>query len=292
MKKRILARNVLAVSLVIAFTISTSLSSVSTDKPTLKPEELIAKHLESIGAADARQGATSRIITGTAAANFRQGGHGQIQGKAVFASQGPKNLIAMVFGTVDYPYEKMAFDGKRLTVSQTRPGVRTILGRFLATNDLVFREGLAGGSLSAAWPLLDMSSRTAKLQYDGLKKVDKRQLHALKYAAQKSSGLKVTLYFDPETFQHVRTEYHQTLGSEVAANKPGESTQQDETRVDIVEEFSDFKPESKLTLPHTYKLQLSIVGPNSSVLYDWILSFTQFEFGQAINEKEFNLESL
>jgi hypothetical protein len=219
------------------------------------------------------------------------GGHGQAQGKALLASQGPKSLITMVFGLVDYPHEKIAYDGQKVTVGQVRPGVRTLLGRFLATNGLAFREGLAGGTLSAAWPLLDLTSRNAKLQYEGLKRIEKRELHAVKYSAPKSSDLKVTLFFEQETFQHVRTEYHQTIESPIAANKPGESAGQEETRIDLVEEFSDFRTESKLMLPHTYKLQFTINGRSGSVLTDWLVPLTQFEFAQIINEKEFNLEA-
>ena len=293
MKSRPYARKAISAAVTFVFMLSTGISRATTpaDKDKMKPEELIAKHLESIGPAEARAAAASRVVTGTVVVNFRQGGHGQAQGKAVFASQGAKNLMALVFGLVEYPHEKIGYDGQRVTISQIRPGVRTVLGRFLSTSDLAFKEGLAAGTLSSAWPLLDMSSRSAKLQYDGLKKVDKRQLHALKYSPPKSSGMKVVLFFDPETFQHARTEYHQTLDSSVAANKPGESVAQEETRVDIVEEFSDFKPESKLVLPHGYKLQLEIKGPSGAVLYDWVVTLTGFEFGQLINDKEFNVES-
>lgn len=293
MRNRLYGRKAISAAVIVVFMLSTDISQATTpaDKDKMRPEELIAKHLESIGPADARAATTSRVITGTVVVNFRQGGRGQAQGKAVFASQGVKNLMAMVFGLVDYPQEKIGYDGQKVTISQIKPGVRTVLGRFLSTSDLAFKEGLAAGALSSAWPLLDMTSKSAKLQYDGLKKVDKRQLHALRYSAQKSSGLKVMLFFDPETFQHVRTEYHQTLDSAIAANKPGESVAQEETRVDITEEFSDFKPEGKLTLPHAYKLQLDVKGPSGALLYDWVVSLTQFEFGQLIDEKEFNVES-
>src|SRR5438309_8392384 len=218
-------RKLLLASPILAFTLSATTPPVTAlaDKEKMKPEELVAKHLESIGLAEARAAARSRIITGTAVASFRMGGHGQAQGKALLASQGPKSLITMVFGLVDYPHEKIAYDGQKVTVGQVRPGVRTLLGRFLAANGLAFSEGLAGGTLSAAWPLLDLTSRNAKLQYEGLKKIGKRELHALKYSAPKSSDLKVTLFFEHETFQHVRTEYHQTIESPIAANKPGES---------------------------------------------------------------------
>lgn len=293
MKNLLHRRKAISAAVILAFMLSTNISraTVPADKEKMKPEELIAKHLESIGPAEARAATTSRIITGTVVVNFRQGGRGQAKGKAVFASQGAKNLMAMVFGLVDYPHEKIGYDGQKVTVSQIRPAVRTVLGRFLATSDLPFREGLAAGALSSAWPLLDITSKSAKLQYDGLKKIDKRQLHALKYTAQKNSGMKVILFFDPETFQHARTEYHQILDSAIASNKPEQSVAQEETRIDIVEEFSDFKPEGKLTLPHTYKLQLEVKGPSGALLYDWIVTMTQFEFGQMINEKEFNVES-
>ena len=76
-----------------------------------------------------------------------------------------------------------------------------------------------------------------------------------------------------------------------AAIEANPRLKQEETRIYIVEEFSDFKPEGKLTLPHTYKLQLEVKGPSGTLLYDWIVNRTQFEFGQMINEKEFNVES-
>ena len=284
-----------AVVLALAVTAMTFLAAFSstagTDKDKMSPQDLIAKHLESIGPVEARASATSRVFTGTVVAKFRQGGYGQTQGKAVMASQGSKNLIAMVFGLPDYPHEKFAYDGQKVTVSSIKPGVRTLLGRFLSTNGVPFREGLAGGTLSAAWPLLDFASKNVKVQYDGLKKVEGKQLHALKYNAPKSSDLKVTLFFDPATFQHVRTEYHQVIDNPIAASKPGQSMEQQETRIDLVETFSDFRAESKLMLPHSYKLQLTINGQSGSLLNDWMVSLTQFEIGQLINEKEFDLEA-
>ena len=281
--------SVMAVSLFI-WAAGASISSASADKEKMKPEELVAKHLESIGTADARASAGGRVINGTAVATFRVGGHGQTQGKAIMASSGPMNMIGMAFGLVDYPQEKMGFDGTRLTVSQTRPGFRTILGRFLMTNDVVFKEGIAGGTLSASWPLADLATRGAKLQYDGLKKVDNRQLHQARYVPQKKTDLRITLYFDPETFRHVRTQYYQVIEPTVGESKPGESAGQDQTRVQIVEEFSDFKAEGKLTLPHTYKLRLEIQGPGKSLMYDWALTLTSFEFGQTLEAKNFNME--
>ena len=75
--------------------------------------------------------------------------------------------MTMVFGLVDYPHEKIGYDGQRVTISQIKPGVRTVLGRFLSTSDLAFKEGLAAGTLSSAWPLLDMASRSENCNTTG-----------------------------------------------------------------------------------------------------------------------------
>ena len=260
------------------------------DKEKVKPEVVVAKHMDAVGTAEARAAAGTRVITGTAVVTFRQGGKGQLQGSARLVSESQKSLISMAFNSIDYPHEKLGFDGSKFTVSQVRPGVRTILGRYLLTNEWVFKEGLLGGALSTAWPLVDLAARNAKVQYDGIKKVNNRQLHQLKYSPNNGTSLKATLFFDPETFQHVRSQYQQTLDPTVAAGRPGESVSQEETKVNIVEEFSDFKAEAGLNLPHTYKLTLEIVGPSGSLLYDWVLTFQRFIFTEPIDAREFNVD--
>lgn len=276
--------------MIFVMTAGSPLAYTRSDREKMKPEELIAKHLESLGAPDKRAAANQRVITGTAVVTFRQGGRGQLQGNARLVSEREKSLISMVFGNLDYPHEKLGFDGSKFTTSQARPGVRTILGRYLTTNDWVFREGLMGGTLSSAWPLADLTARNAKVQYDGIKKINNREMHQLKYIPRKGSTLKVNLFFDPETFQHIRTQYQQILDPTVASNKPGESIRQEETKVYITEEFGDFKEEAGLNLPHTYKLILQIIGPSASMLYDWVLTFEKFSFSDPIDAKEFNAD--
>ncbi|HJQ71240.1 MAG TPA: hypothetical protein VKA70_19845 [Blastocatellia bacterium] len=283
-------RTISAAIIIFALSASSAVALARSDKEKLKPEEVIAKHLEALGAAEARAAAGNRVITGTAVVTFRQGGKGQLQGSARVVSESQKSLISMAFDSIDYPHEKLGFDGTKFTVSQVRPGVRTILGRYLLTNEWVFKEGLIGGALSSAWPLADIAAKNAKVQYDGIKKVNNRQLHQLKYSPKKGTSLKATIFFDPETFQHVRSQYQQTLDPTVAAGRPGESVGQEETKVNIVEEFSDFKAEAGLNLPHTYKLTLEIVGPSGSLLYEWVLTFQKFSFTEPIDAKEFNVD--
>jgi hypothetical protein len=251
-------------------------------------EEVIAKHLESIGSAEARAAVRSRIIQGSVVATVRIGGSGQSKGGAVMASQGTMSLLGMIFGPQEYSNEKAGFDGRKLTLGELRPGIRTNLGGFFLTHDLIFKEGLLGGTLSSAWPLLDLPARKAKLKYAGTKKINDRLVYVLKYEPHSGSNLDIRLYFDTETFQHVGTEYEQDFPPP-PVSRPQDAAQQKETHLKLTEEFSDFKREGGVILPHTYKLQLSFDTSNNPLLQDWLLTLTQFVFNKPIDQNQFDL---
>ena len=65
----------------------------------IAPAELIAKHLEAIGPAEARARVSGMKIKGSCLLSVRQGGAGQVEGEAVMASQGNRNLINMTFNS-------------------------------------------------------------------------------------------------------------------------------------------------------------------------------------------------
>ena len=66
-------------------------------------------------------------------------------------------------------------------------------------------------------------------------------------------------------------------------------------RRELVEEFDDFRAVDGLTLPHTYKLQLSASGTGSSFggaapgLRDWTLTVDQVSHKAAVDESVFKL---
>ena len=128
----------------------------------LTADEVIASHLESIGTAEARSAFKSLVAQGEVLVTIRIGGSGKGKGGAVMASQGPMSLIGLIFGQKEDSNEKMAFNGQKLTLGEGKPGVRTRFGNFLQTHDVVFREGLLGGTLSTAWPFRDMNGQKAK----------------------------------------------------------------------------------------------------------------------------------
>jgi hypothetical protein len=162
-------------------------------------DELIAKHIASIGPADVIAGIKSRVMVGDAQVEAKLGSASIIYGKGQIASQGQRVLYAMIFNSPVYPYEKAAFDGKDQSVGLPN-GERTLLSEFLRSQDSILKDGLFTGALSTAWPLLDPKSRkSAKLEYAGTSKIDDRQCYKLKYSSGRSGSLKTMLYFDAET---------------------------------------------------------------------------------------------
>lgn len=271
----------------------TRAAGASPDKEKLTPEEVVAKHLESIGTAEARQSVRNLVASGTVIFEIRSGGKGQTGGASLIASEGEMNLLKMVFqNSPTYPHELLSYDGKTFGAVHVRPGARSPLGEFFMTHETIFKQGLIGGTLTTAWPLLNLAAKNPRLTYEGTKKIGGRQAHELRYMPRKGTELKIKLFFDAETFQHLRTEYEHTLAAALGGriSTTGPSAVKNEVRYKLVEDFSNFKKEGKLTLPHTYKLSLNVQG-SFAVLQDWVLELTEFAFNQQLNPKDFTPQS-
>jgi hypothetical protein len=270
---------------VICFGASTN-SPPATDK--IKIDDLLARHLQSIGPEKNRT--SSRIIAGTSQVIFRTAPSGQAIGKAVLASDGLKALIGMSFPSPIYPREQLSFDGTTFTAAFATPGNRSVLGNFLMVNEIIFKQGLMGGTLSSAWPLLDLSTRKAQLEYVGTKKIDDRVLHEVKYVSRGTTDVKITLYFSEDKFEHVRTEYERVVPAPMG-DRSYTNVEAREGRYKMVEEFSLFKPENGLNLPHIYTIKLSVDTVNGTFLADWTIKLTNFEFNQKIDPSAFRIAS-
>jgi hypothetical protein len=254
----------------------------------LTADEVITSHLESIGTAEARSAYKSIVAQGAVTGTLRVGGSGTSKGGAVMASQGSMSLIGFIFGQQEQANEKMAFNGRKLTLGELRPGERTRFAGFLLTHDIVFREGLIGGTLSTAWPFLNTDAGKGKLRYLGTKKVNDRKAYVLGYEPRNGGNLDIKIYFDAETFHHVLTEYQQQFDAPTVTT-PKLAAIQRGTRLKMTEEFSDFRKESNLTLPHTYKIQLTFDTDNNPLLQDWVVSLNHFLFGKTLDPKQFDL---
>jgi hypothetical protein len=253
----------------------------------LTVDQILARHAEAIGKAEARAAVRNRVAYGVASVTLRSTGDQQV-GTGVMASEGPRHVIAMLFPATEYPHEKVGYDGKTVTVGAISAATKTALGNFILTHRQIASEGLLGGTISTAWPLLDMTGHDADLEYAGEKKVDKRRAHCLKFMPRKGSDIQVHIYIDAENFRHIRTEYTRFIGAQMTRT-PEAASRQRETRYTVVEDFADFAAEQNLTLPHTYRLHLTLSGASSSLMIDWEMRLTQFQFNQDVDPKTFDV---
>jgi hypothetical protein len=261
--------------------------AVGIDK--ISVDEIVSKHLESLGTASARAAAGGRLVGGTSQVTFRSSGITQSEGGAVLASDGSRSMVTMKFPSSQYPYEKIGFDGKKVTAYQLPGAMYSSLGSFMRGNPEMLKEGLIGGTLSSAWPLLDLPSSKAKLESAGTKKSDARQLVEVRYLPHGGSDLKISLFFDAENFRHVRTVYEKVISAQMGRTVD-QSARMSETRYRLVEEFSDFKTEGGMTLPHTYKIHFEQQGAGTQIS-DWVMTLVKFQFNLHIESKDFDVSS-
>ncbi|HWP44486.1 MAG TPA: hypothetical protein VNO14_14670 [Blastocatellia bacterium] len=263
-------------------------SSSAQDK-SLKPEDLIARHLEAVGPAQARSAAKSRTVSGTVTLRLRVGGAGNLSGDAMMVSSGPRLRFGMRFPTIDYPREDMAYDGARAATGFLPKGGRSQLSAFLSQQDAPLKEGLLGGVLSTAWPLLRVEQQQPRLEYRGLKKIEGRELHEIGYRPRKgSSSLRILLHFDPETLRHVRTYYRFQIGASIGTRE--NANLNPESDYSLTEEFDDFREVDRLMLPHKYRLQVSVQSGTASALYDYSFEVSSISHTQTFDERIFSLK--
>lgn len=250
----------------------------------LKPEEIVAKHLDSIGTTEARAAAKSRMIVGEVMVTFVTKKSQLTQGRVVMASEGSKSLLGMTLNASDYTNERMISDGTKASVGFAYMTRRSPFGEFVAANDSILSKGLLGGALSTGWALFDTDAK-GKLSGGGTKKIDGREVYAMSYSGK--GGGDITLFFDKETFRHVRTEY-KIMQSAGIGKRPEQSSGYDETRIKLVEDFSDFKDEKGLTLPHAYKITYTNSGQGGTSELEWAIVLSSFTLNPKLEANTFD----
>lgn len=255
----------------------------------MKPAELIARHLQSIGTAEARSALRNRVLDAKADVIFRLGpSKGHLGGTGSVISQAPMIRFAMTFGREDYPGEQLVFDGRKVSEALLRPHVRSDLTKIVHEYDFLLKEGLLGGTMSMAWCLFDAGERQAKLDYRGLKKIEGKQFHELKIQPKNSGNWNVFFYFEPETFRHVRSLYELKVQPFLAGNID-ESARNPDSYWRLREEFGDFRTIDGLSLPHSYKLVLTYDSQNRPFITEWDFTTTQIRHNQELDSATFTI---
>ena len=254
----------------------------SAEKMTAK--DLLSMHLLAIGTPEAREAIRNRIMDGKAEVYFKQGGFGRQVGVSSFISEGRKVRLALLFNSLSFPGEQFVYNGDLVSVGSIRPGDRSSLAGFINDHGTVLVEdGFLGGVTSTNWCLLE--ARSPRVEYLGIKKVDGRQLHGLRYHI-KNNGFKIDFFFEPDTYRHVQTQYTFTIKSPFAANSPADET---DTFWKLKEEFSNFNEVNGITLPLSYKLTLTYEGVNSSIFVGYSADFNRVRHNQPLDSATFTI---
>ncbi len=269
------------------------------EEKKLKSEEVVAKHIKSIGGPEVVAGIRSRVLVGKASIEFIAGNVGGLAGQCEFVSEQQKLGIFCRYNALDYPQEHFAYDGKDVTVGYISPGRRSPLGDFLNRYDGMIKEGLMGGVLSVNWPLMRIEPKRANKMKYSQRKIGDRELHELEYRPQNSmKDVKVKLYFDLDTFRHVKTEYKVTYrqpGSiqpitggliqtdrPLTRDSPADSLDSEAYYV-LLEEYGDFREVDGMMLPHTYSVHYSREGRGGTFMARWTIDAMQWSHNSTIN---------
>jgi len=256
----------------------------------LKPEDLVAKHLAAIGTPEARGALKTRVAQGEAVCKVVVGGGGQIVGTTGMVSDGRKQRFVMKFQQ-NYRGENFLFNGDKISIGfsnsdETRSGLASLV----YAQDAILKEGLWGGVLSTGWALLDVSGRQPKLTYDGLKKVDGRELHRITYQPRKGTDLKIQLFFEPDTFRHVMTSYALEVGNNVGRTVV-ESASLRADRTTLEERFDTFSTVDGVTLPTHWSFQFTRELPSGkTTIFNWDLKEENIQQNVTLDQRNFEIK--
>jgi hypothetical protein len=301
-----------SIRLPFAFFLAAMTITTSALAENMKPDEIVSRHLNSIGTQEARAAIKSRAVQGTLRMHILVGGGGEVTGTWGRVSEQRQSNFVMRFATAgDWRGEQFIFDGEHTGfAAATSSHTRSVFAQFVSSQDFIVKEGLLGGELSTAWALQNLDQNHAKVQSIGPKKVDGRELIGLQYLSKGTHDMQVKIYFDPETFHHVMTVY--TV--EIAPGMTREITEnvyQHQNRYTIEERFSDFQAVDGLTIPTHYRLQYtqevqtgnsdtgaSVAGPTSTHsellgstrIYDWDMTAEKIQHNLTMDAKNFRVK--
>jgi hypothetical protein len=275
-------------------------------------DDLLKHHLESIGSAETRSAAKTRVVEGDARYQVLESGVSPIDGRAALVSDGQKLHMMLKINFEGYSGERFIRNSDKTRIEATHANkTRSPLGTLLDADDIPLRDGLIGGVLTTDWALLDPEAHKEKLKYEGLKNVSGKDLYVVSYHPGGKSELQIKLYFEQGTFHHLHTVYTQSKAPSLVTSPPrmGPLSPSGKTRLpqlngpdvktaqsaptvwSIEESFDDFKTRDGLTLPTHYELrferQLPSRAPSRTV---WEVTTTRVLNNVSVDDRNFTVE--
>ena len=211
-------------AVVLCLSLSVSWTGYGVAKDQVSPAQVAAAHLKSIGSPEALAALKTLTFVGTTSVEFIQGQVGNMSGQSMCVSEGNKLGIVLKYADINYPGEYFAYNGKDVSVGHISPGQRSPLADFIFRYNGIMKEGLLGGVFSTGWPLLNLQEKQVALTYRETT-IDGRRLHEIEYRPKQGlNDMKIKLYFDLETYRHVRTEYRVRVRDDTSAGPGGSGT--------------------------------------------------------------------
>jgi hypothetical protein len=276
--------------LVLGAALTLLLSAAASIGQELQPDAIIAKHLDAVGKRSTVDQVQTLFALGLSSFESQspaaKGG-----GKALVVSDKGDLMFAISLNSKDYPYEKIGYFNDKVSLPFISAGQRSLLGSFISEHPRVLTEGLFGGTMSRRWPLWNYEGSKSKIKSLGVKKVNGKKAYVLSYIPDGGGAdeFTVKLYFDTDTFQHVRTEYHR----EYNPQQPqfGVANQLANSEITLTEDFSDFKTVDGLTLPYVYSVEFSSNANTSSFKTTWGVHVAQYYINQKLAPDFFTFDA-
>lgn len=264
------------------------LSAAGASAQDLKPADIIKRHLDAMGTAETRSAMKNHIATGISSFASKLPNK-KTAGKVVIASQDRDLMVIASFASEEYPFEKIGYFNGSASLPHVTAGARSPLGAFIADHPTMLSSGLFGGSISVGWAFRDEAFK-GRLSGGGTKKVDGRKAYVIDYfPPTNSSEYTIKLFFDAETFHHVRTEYKHQIAAKPADF--GKESRQTWVNLTVTEKFADHKPVDGMTLPHTYKISYLTDSNNGLYEYDWGFTITNYYFNKTLKPDFFTFDT-
>jgi len=195
------------------------------------------------------------------------------------------------FSQEDYRGENVVFNGDAMGVAFANSNQsRSPFASFLLAQDVIVRDGLLSGALSTAWPLLNVADGKPKLTVEGVKKVDGVSAYQVRYKPRKRGVLQILLYFDQETFRHIKTIYSTSVANNVGASIT-ESVKLQPERTILEERFSDFTTAEGITLPSHYNIHFTQeLQDGKTTVYEWDMKANEVSENMSLDPRNFQVK--
>jgi len=255
----------------------------------LTADAIIAKHLDSIGPKEKRDEVKNRIALGTSSFESKLPAK-KTGGKALIASDASNLYFLASLASKEYPFEKIGYFNSKISLPFVIAGARSPLGAFLADHEKILSDGLFGGSISNNWILLNWQKGRGVVKATGTKKIDGKRAYGVEYFPKwvGTTEFSIRMYFDAETFQHVRTEYIHKISPK--EDTFGQLGRQGGTEISMTEKFADFRDEGGLILPHSYTVDYVTQSNSGTGEFIWGITIAQYRYNQNLASDFFSFD--